>query len=363
MKQFVSVFCLAGLLCFAIMTTSQAQMDVQSDGAVKIGDLDKATNLNGSSLEIAVKKIFIYPTNNLNGAFTIFNNTYKPVMGGGGIFAGSSMSHPSDNLPSYVEPYVAGMLVLGTSNRPLGGIFTQELTTYNQSMASDLRIKTDISNIPSALASIRLLRPVTFNYDVAKVPIRSEFAEGRIGFIAQEVMDVFPDLVRLDTGVNLYTLDYVSLIPYLTKAIQEQDSILRQQQSLLQAYALAVAELSEEFAALELDANMSRNVPEVHPRTSVVNEDGSAIMRNTLLQNVPNPFNGETRIRYELSKTAADACIGIYKLDGQEVSIYAIHDLQGELVINSGKLKPGMYIYSLIVEGQVADTKRMVVVQ
>ena len=40
---------------------------------------------------------------------------------------------------------------------------------------------------------------------------------------------------------------------------------------------------------------------------------------------------------------------------------YNLSEAQGELVIRGGELKPGMYLYSLIVGGQVQDTKRMVV--
>ena len=53
--------------------------------------------------------------------------------------------------------------------------------------------------------------------------------------------------------------------------------------------------------------------------------------------------------------------IGIYQPDGREVSLYNLSDHRGELVLKAGELKPGMYLYSLIVNGQVQDTKRMVV--
>ena len=80
-----------------------------------------------------------------------------------------------------------------------------------------------------------------------------------------------------------------------------------------------------------------------------------------LFQNVPNPATGETRIRYELPDGTTDARIGIYQPDGRAVSLHNLSEAQGELVIRGGELKPGMYLYSLIVGGQVQDTKRMVV--
>ena len=53
--------------------------------------------------------------------------------------------------------------------------------------------------------------------------------------------------------------------------------------------------------------------------------------------------------------------IGICQPDGREVSLHSLTELQCELVLKAGELKPGMYLYSLIVAGQVQDTKRMVV--
>ena len=46
--------CLASIFSLAFVNVSQAQIDVQSNGAVKVGNLDKTTHLSGSSLEVAV---------------------------------------------------------------------------------------------------------------------------------------------------------------------------------------------------------------------------------------------------------------------------------------------------------------------
>ena len=146
--------CLASIFSLAFVNVSQAQIDVQSNGAVKVGNLDKTTHLSGSSLEVAVTKLFIYPTNNLNGAFTIYNNTQTPTPGGGGIIVTpSSLNEPSNNLSTYVEPYTAGKLILGTSSKPLGWVCTQGITSNSQRTTSDRRVKKDILDLPSSLAA------------------------------------------------------------------------------------------------------------------------------------------------------------------------------------------------------------------
>ncbi len=352
-------------LFLSCATILYSQVKVWSDGAVKIGNLNEATHLNGSSLEVAVTKLFIYPTNNLNGAFTIYNNSNFPTIGEGS----SATDASSANLPvlvydkpTYIEPQKAGLLYAGTSAKPLGGVYTQTLTTYNQSITSDSRVKMGISNIVSAMNDVRKLRPVSFDYDIDKIAMPSSLAMNHVGFIAQEVLDVFPHLVKYDSGVNLYSLDYISLIPYLTRALQEQDSLIRGQQEVLQSYAGALAELTEKVSLLEkfvggLQAH--RGAPQVPATGECEGNSG----RNELFQNVPNPADRETRIRYRLAEGGGDASVGIYGLDGKEVFMRGLNGLQGEMVVEAGELEPGMYLYSLIVNGQIEDTKRMVVIQ
>lgn len=215
MKKIFKSICLVSICCLASVHVSQAQIKVWSDGAVKIGDLSKATNLNGSSLEVAVNTLFIYPTNNLNGAFKIYNNTQNWDFGIGTIGQTSSSLGIGSNfdLPTYIEPYKAGRLNIGTSSKPLGAVCAQSCVTYSQSMASDSRVKTNILDIPSALEAIRLLRPVSFDYNLEKLPMNPTLATGHAGFIAQEVKEVLPNLVKYDTSADLYNLDYISLIP------------------------------------------------------------------------------------------------------------------------------------------------------
>jgi hypothetical protein len=86
--------------------------------------------------------------------------------------------------------------------------------------ASDRRLKKDIRPYAfKALALVQQLKPVTFVWKQA-------YDDGRrhrhIGFIAQEVQDVIPEAVVVeDDAQHTLALSYDSLIPVLTKAIQE----------------------------------------------------------------------------------------------------------------------------------------------
>ncbi|HEY9178444.1 MAG TPA: T9SS type A sorting domain-containing protein, partial [Flavipsychrobacter sp.] len=80
-----------------------------------------------------------------------------------------------------------------------------------------------------------------------------------------------------------------------------------------------------------------------------------------LYQNAPNPFNQTTEIKYYLPQAVRNAFIAIYDLNGMQLKAYDIpHRGDGAITVQAEELAPGMYLYSLIVEGREADTKRMV---
>jgi hypothetical protein len=85
---------------------------------------------------------------------------------------------------------------------------------------SDSRLKENITNLPPQLANIMALRPVEYDY------IQSEGGGHQIGFIAQEVKEIYPDLVG-ERADGMYTLsDMNKNDARLIKAIQEQQALI-----------------------------------------------------------------------------------------------------------------------------------------
>lgn len=86
---------------------------------------------------------------------------------------------------------------------------------------SDSRLKENITNLPSQLSNIMALRPVEFDY------IASMGGGHQIGFIAQEVQTVYPDLVGENSEDGMFTLtDLNKNDARLIKAIQEQQALI-----------------------------------------------------------------------------------------------------------------------------------------
>jgi hypothetical protein len=81
----------------------------------------------------------------------------------------------------------------------------------------------------------------------------------------------------------------------------------------------------------------------------------------TLQQNAPNPFSQTTQIKYYLPATVKTAYLCIYDLQGAQLKQTAIQERgEGVQTLHGSELKAGMYLYTLIADGQEVDTKRMI---
>jgi hypothetical protein len=81
---------------------------------------------------------------------------------------------------------------------------------YVDTAVSDERLKENIVDVDSSLAKINSLRPVEFDM--------KKDGEHRAGFIAQELREVFPDMI---VEGEYLKIKKDQLIPYMVKAIQE----------------------------------------------------------------------------------------------------------------------------------------------
>lgn len=94
---------------------------------------------------------------------------------------------------------------------------------------------------------------------------------------------------------------------------------------------------------------------------------GSSIGVSTeaaLGQNTPNPFVISTTVRLSVPGSAQLVLLSIHDMSGKQLRQLTIAG-RGDLSIaltNEG-LAPGMYLYSLTVDGNLIGTKRMIIVK
>ena len=199
------------------------------------------------------------------------------------------------------------------------------------------------------------LTPVSYNLEIPMKDengIAQKASAGTVsdrrsfGFIAQEVREIFPELVYEDSE-GMLSIDYNGFIPLLVDAYKE----MKETATELKA---KVAEQETMIASLT-----GRKVKGTASIDDIDSEEAIVLM-----QNRPNPFKDSTEIRCHLPETVSDAFICIYDLNGRQQMRLSIADRGDVAVTVSGSyLQPGIYIYSLIADGQEADTKRMILTE
>ncbi len=91
---------------------------------------------------------------------------------------------------------------------------TGDVIAYYVAGSSDARLKNNVISLDGSLSKVESLRGVSFEYkQYPGVP--------RIGFIAQEVKEVIPEVVKADKDTDMLSVAYQDLVPVLVEAIKE----------------------------------------------------------------------------------------------------------------------------------------------
>ncbi len=112
-----------------------------------------------------------------------------------------------------------------------------------------------------------------------------------------------------------------------------------------------------------MDASKHSNAPAQREATRSAKEEATAIdaIVTTLYQNTPNPFTESTLVQCDIAEGVAQADIYIYDMNGKQITTYPIAERGATCITIEGRsLEAGMYLYALIADGQVIDTKRMI---
>jgi hypothetical protein len=140
-----------------------------------------------------------------------------------------------------------------------------------------------------------------------------------LGFIAQELKEVFPELVYQETDSSEYSINYIGLIPILVEALKEQQILIEELQQKLSMQSLKSAVITTDDEKMESTSK--------------------------LFQNIPNPFQKNTQIGYYLPEAVQNAKIMIYDMQGNYKLNFEIADRGNSMIsINNADLNPG-FIY------------------
>ena len=244
-----------------------------------------------------------------------------------------------------------------------------------------MNLKTNINSISNALNLIEQLNPVSFEFDHQLHP-NMHLAHGlNYGFIAQEVETILPELVQenihpaeidsvgtiLQPAVNYKSLNYQAFISILAKGMQEQQAQINEKDSIINDLNNRLTNLENCLSGLlpvlcqisnsSIEINSEETAREIQQAIDVHLSDKSAIILN---QNVPNPFAERSVITYSIPANVEKAQIIFYDAQGKLINAVDINERgEGQLNVFASDLSTGVYTYSLVADGKVVATKRM----
>lgn len=154
------------------------------------------------------------------------------------------------------------------------------------------------------------------------------------GIDAEELQKIYPDLV-MEGQDGYLSVNYVELVPILIRSIQ----VLKQ----------------------ELDEVKGGTEAKTRSVSAELSNFSSVTTGNILYQNTPNPFKEQTIIRFCLADGVNDASICIFDMTGKTIKKLPISSGMDSVSVGGYELGEGMFFYSLIVNGQEIDTKKMII--
>jgi len=350
MKKFFLFFTL-----FTIGTTLTAQIKVTSTGNVGIGT--------------------ITPTHKLH---VVGDARFLPG------WIGLTVGWSSDNYCPAIYTDYNNYMWIGRPDRWSNHIWSYSVTYQNLWNYSDIRLKENIEPCSAILSKIKQIQVYTYNYnDIYYNDFTPEQKQKdqrkRFGVIAQELEEIFPELVnKPDLLSEYYGVDYVGMIPILVEAIKEQQNIIENLQSEIQKEVIlrqgtdSNTIIDELWQKVEYLENALIECCHTTPYKSKGIDENNNIQQHIfgnptetdemkLYQNAPNPFNEHTSIQCYIPPTIKKVELCIYNMQGAQVKCLTVSE-KGivSVQIQAGHLAAGVYTYLLIGDGKASDAKQMI---
>ncbi|MBR5726680.1 MAG: tail fiber domain-containing protein [Muribaculaceae bacterium] len=360
MKNHVKL--LAVIICL-LVTTNQvsAQLIIRNNGHAEIGanpdlenDPDTVTTLklfgengvNPTPARITFGDIPLSGYNVVIGEMSNDNTNKLWLHGANGVYFTRRIGDNNIDTLMYYD-----------SSHSTTFSFNSDVQVHGVFIQSDEHFKEDIEPVEDVLSALTTLEPVTYRLKSHRASTRPmgltesdkdrevmdrfyqslEQGSERYGFLAQNVKEAFPQLVHTDAD-GYMSVDYIGLIPILVQSINELRAEL--------------AEVKGESEKQEAPAIQS-------PLQSSLEELGLSSAK--LYQNAPNPWSSETVIRYSLPQTVVSADIYIYDLQGKQLKrIAATGRGESQVSLTAHGLNAGMYLYALVADGTLIDSKKMI---
>ncbi|WP_195371844.1 MULTISPECIES: tail fiber domain-containing protein [Parabacteroides] len=364
-------------LCF----TSNAQLRLLQNGRVQVGTL--RTDPTEDPLNVTTMQVFGPYGDMRSGSKLTFGDFGQYPNQGWNVFIGEYGSDDTDQLwlhgkrgiylttSGQANNIVAYYAPASNSNF----IFNTNLRVNGVNITSDARLKENVQTLQNPLNIVSQLNGVSYNYKLSEInkyreQDASKFTEAqnmqnsasvssnaaltgkenddklyqnavdrkeaedasrkRIGFLAQDIEKVLPELVQTDEN-GVKSIDYIGFIPLIVESLKEMQQTIQAQQN------------------------------EIDLLQSLLPEESKSLLRSTSTDNIviegAKLYNrAGTSVSYTLPSTFANAYLQVFDIAGRMLKKITLTTANDTVEINPSEIGLGTFIYVLYVDGQKADT-------
>jgi hypothetical protein len=201
--------------------------------------------------------------------------------------------------------------------------------SYGWNTISDSTLKENVLGIQNALNKVLRLHGVTYN-------LKSNNRARQMGLIAQAVERVVPEVVSTnDNGIK--TIAYSNMVGLLVEAIKQEDERVNNLQRKL-----------DSCITLNKQTGLNNKI-----------DDGAKLYP---CSSCPASHNATFQCYVPLQ--SKNASLMVFDMNGALKKSIPVNGKEMQYItVNSGELNPGMYYYSLMIDGNEIDTKKVIMTQ
>lgn len=372
------------ILISCLSITSKAQLRVLQNGRVQVGTL----RLDGEDpLNVTTMQVFGPHGDMRSGSKLTFGDFGQFPYNGWNVFIGEYGTTDSDQLwlhgknGIYLTRGGQASNIIAYYNPASNSnfVFNTNLRVNGVDITSDARLKENVQSLQNSLDLLSHVSGVTYNYKLSEInkyrePDKSKFTEEqsiqenasdlqtsmdaasiekanrdkqlqnvidrkeaeeasrkRIGFLAQDVEKVLPELVKTDED-GVKSIDYIGFIPLLVESINEMRLTIQEQQNEI--------EMLQSLLSVETKSTLrstSTGNPDMVEGAKLYNRAGASVS-------------------YTLPSTFSNAYLQVFDISGRVVKKITLTIANDIVDINPSEIGYGTFVYALYVDGQKADT-------
>lgn len=185
---------------------------------------------------------------------------YGSYSGAGGWPGQQIVFEAANNWATYVTNQFVlkgdGNVGIGTGTpayalQVVGAVYASGVAYCNGiALCSDFRYKKNVTPLPNALNNILKLEGIHYFWKANEFPDKHFTTDKQIGFIAQEIEKIYPELITTDKeGYKL--VDYARLTPVLVEALKEQQKIIDTQKKEIESLNSRFGVMESSLKALQ----------------------------------------------------------------------------------------------------------------